>query len=81
MFAAAAAKELVESKRKGSDEYKAIIQERDAKLEEARMAITVQCPTQTCQQRLRFEVQKLVASNTGIWTCPACKAQVDPLKG
>lgn len=81
LIAAAIVKQLVESTRQESTEYKAIIQERDAMLEEARKAITVQCPTPTCQQRLRFEVHKLVASNAGIWTCPACKAQVDPLKG
>ena len=80
MIAAAIVKQLVESTRQDSTEYKAIMQEQQAKLEEARTAITVLCPTPACQRKLRFEVNKLLAPNVGIWTCPACKAQVDPFK-
>lgn len=79
-IAAGIVKQFVESTRQESTEYKAIIQERQAKLEEARAAITVLCPTPVCQRKLRLEVNKLLAPNAGIWACPVCKAQVDPFK-
>ena len=77
---AAFVKEYFESKRKQSPGYKALIQERESKLKEARAEIIVLCPNQSCQKRIRFDVNKLVLSGNGMWSCPNCKTAVNPLQ-
>lgn len=71
-------KEGFESLRKESSEYKALIQERESKLAEARAGITFLC--HSCQKALRVDVKQLLSSGNVTWNCPTCKAVVDPLQ-
>lgn len=68
----------IESRVRHSAEYKALVQERESTLEQARKAIVVSCPN--CQKALRFDVQRLLSSENGTWKCPGCKTVVEPLK-
>lgn len=66
----------IESRVRHSSEYKALVQERESRLEDARKSIVVSCPN--CQKVLRFDVQRLLASENGVWKCPRCKTAVEP---
>jgi len=68
----------IESRIKRSTEYKALIQEREAKLEEARKTVVVLCPQ--CQQAIQFDVQQLLSPGNKICNCPKCKTAVNPLQ-
>jgi len=75
---AALAKNSFESMQKQSSKYKALIQEKESKLEEARTGITFFCTS--CRQVLRSEVKQLLSSGNTAWNCPKCKTRVNPLQ-
>ena len=72
-------KEHVDAKRKESPEYKAFIQERESKFDEARTRIVISCSN--CPQSLCFEVKQLLSAGNATWTCPTCKASFNPWQG
>lgn len=75
---AAIAKNYFEARQKQSSKYKALVQEKESKIEEAGTGITFCCST--CGQVLRSELKQLLLSGTTSWNCPKCKTRVNPLQ-
>ncbi|MBI3357894.1 MAG: GIY-YIG nuclease family protein, partial [Nitrospirae bacterium] len=71
-------KEFHESRRMKSSEYRALEQQQESKLREAKTAIILACASPSCQQRIRFDADKLLSSSNGAWICPKCKTGVNP---
>lgn len=73
-------REFHDSKRRESPQYKALQQEKEAKLKEARTEIIVACAKPGCPNRLRFDVDMVLSSGNGTWTCPKCKTGINPFE-
>jgi len=74
------AREYHDSKRKESLQYKALQQDKEVKLKEARTEIILACARQGCSKHLRFDVERVRSSGNGTWICPKCKMGNNPFE-
>jgi hypothetical protein len=74
------AREFHESRRKKSQPYKSLQQEKESHLKEARAGSILACRNQSCRSQVRFGVDVLHSSVNGAWACPKFKAGINPFE-